>query len=255
MDNLKRELTVFADGVPFGNGCRKALSGTAETGLFPGLFLLKCWNLSEAEIFRLMNTKELSVLRGDSCLACGKVSDVFRETVPEGTVTTAAFSLGLNLWESRVSLSLSAGKTVSETVEAILNASGTGISLLSFPGEDPVFPRGQAFHGRAAECVASALSAARAQGVLVQAGLCVIPKDPLPASLHLTEKDLTDIPAMAENGKKLILSTTVTGFRPGEDMTLEYKGKEWKGRILKRFTQADTGAGPWHTQLLIDLSS
>ena len=79
-------------------------------------------------------------MREDSCLAFGQVSDVFTETVPEGTITTVAFSLGLNLWESQVSLSVSSGVSVSETVRRILAASGTGIRLLSFPGEDPVFP-------------------------------------------------------------------------------------------------------------------
>jgi len=58
--------------------------------------LASCWNLSDADVFRLRNTKELSVYRDDSCLAFGKISDVFRETVQEGTITTVAFSLGLD---------------------------------------------------------------------------------------------------------------------------------------------------------------
>ena len=37
-------------------------------------------------------------------------------------------------------------------------ASGTGIQLLSFPGEDPVSTRGQVFFGRAAECIEEALT-------------------------------------------------------------------------------------------------
>ena len=134
MTEPDRHLTVFTDGEPFAPDSRFRLSGTVRIGLFPSLFLLQCWNLSDSDSFLLRNTKKLSVMREDSCLAYGQVSDVFTETVPEGTVTTAAFSLGLNLWERRVSLSVPSGVSVSETVRRILAASGTGIQLLSFPG-------------------------------------------------------------------------------------------------------------------------
>ena len=248
-----RNLTVLADEMPVASGCRFYLSGKTSLGLFPSLFLLECRNLPETDVFRLRNTKELSVFRGNSCLASGKVTDVFRRTVPEGTVTTAAFSMGLDLWEARISLSVPAGSSVSETVWQLLQASGTGIPLLSFPGEDPVFIRGQAFCGRAAECVESVLTAASARGYLVPAGMCIAPERPLPPTLCLTEADLKDAPMPACGGKKMILSTTVTGFQPGEEMTLSYRGTEYSGLILERMVDADTSAGPWSTQLLMEL--
>ena len=127
------------------------------------------------------------------------------------------------------------------------------IQLLSFPGDDPDFTRGQAFCGRTAECVGEALSAAGAQGVWVPAGLCVIPSEPLPATLHLSEQDLTDAPAFADGGRKMILSTTVTGFQPGEEMTLETEGKTYSGLILERMVEADTAMGAWVTQLMVEV--
>ncbi len=250
---MDRKLTVLADGTAFAGECRFHLSGKTEIGLFPSLFLLQCWNLSDADVFRLRNTKELSVYRDDSCLAFGKVSDVFRETVTEGTITTVAFSLGLDLWEAQVSVSVPAGVTISETVRLLLDASGTGIQLLSFPGEDPVFSRGQAFCGRAADCIAMALTAAGAKGYLVPAGLCIVPAEPLEPTLHLTKTDLTDAPMIAAGGKKMILSTSVTGFQPGEEMTLEADGEHWQGLILERMVEADTAYGEWKTQLVIQL--
>ena len=251
MKTIDRSLLVLADCMSFAPGCRVRLTGRTAVGLFPSLYTLECWNLPEEEYLRLTRTSGLSVFRGISCLAQGKVSDVYRRTVPGGTLTTAAFSPGLDLWEAPVSLSVEAGVSVSETVRRILTASGTGIRLLSFPGEDPVFSRGQAFCGRAAECVTEALSAAGAEGYLVPAGLCVIPAEPLPATLHLGERDLTDRPVFADGGRKMILKTTVTGFRPGEEMTLTYDGKTYSGLILERMTEADTGAGIRNTQLLI----
>lgn len=213
---MNRELSALCDGIAFAGGCRIHLSGKTGIGLFPSLFLLQCMNLSDADVFRLRNTNSLSVSREDSCLAFGKVSDVFRETVPEGTVTTVAFSLGLDLWEAQISLSVPSGMTVSETVRLLLEASGTGIQFLSFPGEDPACPRGQAFCGRAADGIAEALTAA--------------------------------------GGKKMILSTTVTGFQPGEEMTLEADGERRQGLILERMVEADTAYGEWKTQLVVQLS-
>ena len=248
-----RIFTVLTDGTPLPAGCRFHLSGTTRIGLFPSLFVLECRNLPEPDICRLRNTKEIAVLREDSSLASGRVSDVFCRTAPEGTVTAVAFSRGLDLWESRVSVSVPAGVSVSETVRRLLSASGTGIRLLSFPGKDPVFPRGQAFCGRAAECLAEALSAAGARGYLVPAGLCVIPAEPLPATLHLAAPDLTDRPAFADGGRKMILSTTVTGFQPGEEMTLETEGKTYSGLILERMVEADTAMGAWVTQLMVEV--
>ena len=285
MPKTDRHLKVLTDGTPFTEGSRFHLYGKVSIGLYPDLFLLECWNLSGSDVFRLQNTKELSVMRDDSCLAFGQVSDVFCRTVPEGTVTTAAFSLGLDLWESQVSLAVPAGTSVSETVRRVLSASGTGIQLLSFPGDDPVFNRGLAFCGRAADCITEALSrvvgtgntelpsrvsntgntealsqvssnegrnAAHARCYLVPAGLCIIPADPLTPTLHLSESDLTDHPAIVDRGRKMILSTTVTGFQPGEEMTLQYKGTTSTGLILERMTDADTGKGQWRTELLIE---
>ena len=248
-----RNLWVMADGASFASGCRFHLSGKTGIGLFPSLFTLEAWNLKEQDYLLLSRTKELAVYREDSCLAYGAVSDVFRKTVQEGTITTAAFSLGLDLWNAQASLPVEAGASVSETVRRLLGVSGTGISLLSFPGEDPVFFRGQAYLGRAADCITSALTAAGARGFLVPAGLKVIPVTPLPATLHLTKKDLMDAPAYALGGKRMILSTTVTGFQPGNEMTLEYEGLTSSGLILERMTDADTAKGTWNTQLLIEV--
>ena len=71
-----RKLTVLTDGTLLHTECRLHLSGTARIGLFPSLFLMQCWNLADEDVFRLQNTKKLSVMRKDSCLAFGQVSDV-----------------------------------------------------------------------------------------------------------------------------------------------------------------------------------
>ena len=253
MKTLDRSLLVLADCMSFAPGCRVRLTGRTAVGLFPSLYTLECWNLPEEEYLRLTRTSGLSVFRGISCLAQGKVSDVYRRTVPGGTLTTAAFSLGLDLWESRISLALPGGISMPDTLRRLLEASGTGIRLLSAPGGTGVFPRGQAFLGRAADCITEALGKAR--GILLPAGLRALPAAPLPPLLHFTGADLTDAPAFADGGKKMILSTQVIGFQPGEELTLEYEGNTVRGMILERMVDADTGNGPWSTQLLVEVHS
>lgn len=108
-------------------------------------YTLRLLNLPDSGTGLLYAARNLSVLRDGSLLAWGRVSAVLRRTVPEGTLTEVVFSPGLSLWEAPVSLSVEAGVSVSETLRRILAASGTGISLLAFPGPDPVRTRGQAF--------------------------------------------------------------------------------------------------------------
>ena len=248
-----RDMKVVADEIPFAPGFRFRVSGKMSLGLFPSLFTLQVWNLREQDYLRLFRTKELVVHCRNFCTAWGNVTDVYRQTTPDGTVTTAAFSRGLNLWEAQVSLTVEPGVSASETVRRLLAASGTGISLLSFPGRNPVFSRGQAFCGRAADCVNEVLSAASARGILVPAGLRVIPENPMPSPLYLTEKDLADAPSFAMGGKRMILSMTTADYPPGEELRLTYQGTTITGLILERLTEADTEAGPWSTQLLVEV--
>ena len=263
----KRDFHVLLDGQPFTQGSGFRLTGRVDLNLYPDLFVLQCRNLPKEGIFQLQNSRQILVISNGSriaswqissmpngsCLASGQISDVYTQTVPEGTVTVAAFSLGLELWNAEVSVSCPAGTSISEDVRAILEASGTGIQLLSFPGEDLQPLRGRAYVGKAAEVIASALSQAGARGFLTPAGLQVIPKDPLTASLHLTEADLTDRPIFADSGRKMILSTNVVGFQPGDEMTLSFEGMTTKGLIASRMVDADSYSGPWKTQLLVEL--
>ena len=249
----KRDFHVFLDGEPFTQGTGFRLTGRVDLNLYPDLFVLQCRNLPKEAIFLLQNARQISVLSNGSCLASGQLSDVYTQTVPEGTVTVAAFSLGLDLWNAEVSVSSPAGTSISEDVRAILEVSGTGIQLLSIPGEDPQPLRSRAYVGKAAEAIASTLSQASARGFLTPAGLQVIPMDPLQASLHLTEADLTDRPVFADSGRKMILSTNVVGFQPGDEMTLSFEGTTTKGLIVSRLVDADSYAGPWKTELLIEV--
>ena len=261
---MNRSLTIHLDGAeaPFAPFARIHLTGKTGLALYPYLFTLEIWNLSDSQHLQLFRARQITVMRDNSCIAFGQLSDVYRRTVPEGTVTTAAISLGLDLWQARIAHTASAGDTLFNTVRSLLDASNTSIPLLDVSGEDPILPRGQSFCGRASLCIAEALSTAKARGVLTPAGLKVIRADPAPTDeaqppatasppLPLTTADLTDAPAFAAGGKNLILSTTVTGFQPGDEVTLTCNNTTCTGLILERMVDADTATGPWRTELLI----
>lgn len=250
---LSGSLTVLADGRPVSGFGRARLSGRDAAGLDPLPFTLRLWNLAESAYHLLATAKRVSVSREDSVLASGQVSDVCRGTVPEGTVTEAVFSPGLALWEAPVSLSVEAGVSVSETVRRILAASGTGIALLSFPGNDSVRTRGQAFFGRAAECVNEALSAAGARGCLAPSGLCVIPKEGLPVSMELSAEDLTDAPSPAGRNL-LVVKTKVRGWPLGKQIAVTWDGQRWEGLVVMRSVDADNLEGNRESELLVELS-
>ena len=251
--NFFRSLTVFADGEQVTGFYYAHLTGREALGLLPFPYTLRILNLSDNGVGQLYAAKELTVLRDNSLLAYGRVSAVFRRNVPEGVITEAVFSPGLALWEAPVSLSVEAGVSVSETLRRILAASGTGIPLLAFPGEDPVRNRGQAFYGRAAECVNEALSAVSARACLSPAGVRVIPRSGLPVSLYLSDRDLIDVPSFTDG--QMILRTAVTGWPIGEKVSVKWKDGSAEGLVVERRVEADTMNGRWETVLVIEIQN
>ena len=252
MPDLSRAISVIADGYPVTGFNHARLTGADSVGLEPMPVTLRLWNLADSDYYLLSAAKRISVRHGDSVLASGTVSDVCRHSVPEGRLTEVIFSAGLFLWEAPVSLSVEAGVSVSETVRRILSASGTGIPLLSFPGENPIRTRGQAFFGRAAECIAEALSAVGARGYLTDAGLCLVPSSGLPLSMALAEADLADAPVRTPGGL-LILRTRPTGWPLGKRISVSWKGERYEGLVTERSVDADNMEGNWQAELLIDL--
>ena len=249
-DELSRALSVYADGKALTGFRHVHLTGRDALGLYPMPFTLRLWNLADSDYHLLRAAVGISVMHGQSVLAAGRISDVYMRLVPEGKITEVVFAAGLGLWEAPVSLSVEAGVSVSETVRRILSAGGTGIPLLSFPGEDPVRSRGQAFYGRAAECIEEALSAAGARAYLTESGLCVVPAEGLPVSMELSSADLLSDPVCVGNGQ-LLLRTRITGWPLGKGIRAKWKDGSGSGLVLERSVDADNLEGKWESELLI----
>jgi hypothetical protein len=247
---IERMLTILADGEPVSGYARARLIGAERLGLYPSLFMLHLWNMAEEDYLALSRSKEVTVKHEDVVLVSGTVSDAFRSRGKSGTEAHIAIAPGLKLWEVLVSLDVEADVTVSETVRRLLEASGTGIQLLSFPGEDPATTRGQAFFGRSAECIEEALGKAGARCCLVSSGLCVIPREGLPVSMILTEEDLTDVPSF-NCGGDMVLRTGPVGWTLGKGVEVRYGEAVNRGLISEQLLSLDTGDGPWRVELIV----
>ncbi len=278
---VNRSLTVTLDGEPLSFSGRIRLRGKDELSLFPALFTLELWNLPEEMYLQMSRCREIAVSHGDACLVSGRVWDVFRHGDEEGTVTSVSISLGLDLWESSVSLCVPVGTMLSETVRQILDASGTGIPLLSVLSPDPVSSRGQSFFGRASDCISEALTCHSERSaddlsesaesgnrshaeleslrpMLTPSGLMAVPSSGLPEAVRITEADLMDAPAFAGGSlhgipSLMILSVSVAGWRPGQTVNVEYKNIRARGIVKERSVDADTGDGAWKCELLVEM--
>ena len=250
MENFDRTLDILVNGRLVRNYARARLFGKERLGLYPSLFMLSLWNIPEDEYLLLSRAHEITIKHGEVILASGAVADVFRYSERKGTEVQVAFSPGLMLWGSSVSLDVAAGTRVSEIVSQLLDRSGAGVELLSFPGEDPIVTRGQAFFGRASECIEEILSKAEARCCLVPSGLCVIPKKGLPVSMVLTEEDLTE-PPFFTCGPELVLRTGPAGWTLGKHIEYRYGWAKGRGLIEERMLNLDTDDSTWMVELLV----
>ena len=238
-----RVLTVSVDEEVIGDGCRLHLRARSSMSLCPPLCFLTLRNISDAAFARLQNGKTISVSTGISLLAFGEITDAIQRQTDEDSLTVVSFAPGLSLWEAAVSLSVPAGLSVSNTIRQILAATGTGCSLISYTGEDPVFSRGQTFHGRAADAITSVLSAAGLSDAAywTPAGLCVRGNSSDPVTIS----DLTDFPQQTSSG--IILPVPPAGWSVGQAVRYE----NITGLIREICVDADNTVGPWKMELLV----
>ncbi len=277
---INRSLSIMLDGEPMPFAGRIRLRGEDALSLFPALFTLEMWNLPEELFLRLSRARGITVSHEGASLISGRIWDVFRQGTDEGILTSVSVSLGLELWEAAVSLTIPAGTSVSDAVRRILSASGTGIPLLSFPGTDPVSLRSQSFFGRAAECifevllghsslVPSGLSASASschserseesfRAMLTPSGLMLVPPGGLPESVRITDADLTDTVSFAGGSlrgtKQLaVISAVVAGWRPGQTVEVCQGNISFRGIIVSRSVDADTASGPWKCEMICEV--
>ncbi len=247
-----RELTVYADGQQTAGGSRLHLTGGRDLGLRPGLFLLEVYDASPNAAGKLSSAKALEVKSGNSILAWGEVCDARTYTRSGSKLTEIAFSPGMKLWKSVCALTVTPGLKISDTVKAILRASGTEIPLSCYTAEDPIMSRAQTFFGRTADALTLLAEAAKAKPCLTPAGLQFIGMKGKEVILTLTEGDILNDPEWTTEG--VILRTKLKGWPEGSYIHYKYKDMEGFGQLMETSVDADTKEGPWQSEILVTCS-
>ncbi len=244
-----RELAVYADGQRTAGGCRLHLTGGRDLGLRPGLFLLKVYDASPNAVGKLSSAKALEVKSGHSILAWGEVCDARTYPQSGSKRTEIAFSPGMKLWKSVCALTVTPGLKISDTVKAILRASGTETPLSGYTAEDPIMPRAQTFFGRTAEALTLLAETAKARPCLTPGGLQFMGRKAKEGILVLTEGDILNDPERTTEG--VILRTKLKGWPEGACVRYRYKDTEGLGQLLETSVDADTKEGPWQSEILV----
>jgi len=254
-----RSLRVFADGQEIAQSCRIRLALMESMSLLPALYSLEIENLSEASEALLSAASVVEVhsdgtiaAHGSSILASGSVLSVFPRIQSGRRILSVSFSPGMALWQSAVSLSLTGGMRVSDTIRAILAASGTGIRLSAFLAEDRPLSRPQAFFGRACDALRLLAESVRARICLTPAGLCVVDPSMQSPTLFLPEDALRSDPVFLHD--RCILSTEAAGWPLGTCLQFNWKGSSYQGLLSARMLNLDNGDGPWQSQLEVTIS-
>ena len=248
MNDFTRDLHVFADGKEVGQGCRMLLMAEEHLSLWPQLFHLSIENLSDSSVMCICAARVLEVRSGDSILAFGYPLSCFSQLLLGRQIFSVIFSPGIDLWESSVSLSLSAGMSVSDTVRAVLAASGTGIPLAAFSATDAVLSRPESFFGRTCDALCMLAATVGAEAYLSSAGLCVIDRSrAAEPTLFLSEEDLASDPVFHPD--RYILSTVPKGWPLGTVLRFTWHGQSYQGLLVSRLLYLDNVDGLWLSQL------
>ena len=265
-----RELAFMADGSEIAAGCRIHLTAREELTLRPALHLLEIRNLSDSDAARLQAAQTLQVFSAGSLLVQGTPLDLHTRAEHDGRITSVTFSPGLALWQSAVSLSLSAGMRVSETVRALLAASAPTFSsvsrvsafqssvspafvpLAAFAAQDRVISRPQAFFGRTCDAISALAESVSADACLTPAGLCISGRVSSEFPLLIPENALLSAPV--QKGSRLLLNTDMIGWPLGSWAQIHFRGQVLRGRLVSRLIDADNRRGPWSAQLEMEMS-
>ena len=213
----------------------------------PQLFTMEIENLSESSAEMLANCREMAVRSNGSVLAVGDSIFCCPRWIDGRKVLAVSFSYGFRLWKASVSLGLAAGMKISDTIQEVLKASGTGIQMAGYTTRDFALTRPQAFFGRACEALERLADSVDAKVGLMPAGVCVIGMGEQTPTVMIPEEGLLSEPIFLKD--RVILKTGIVGWPLGTCVQFSWKGNTWNGVIVSRMMDLDNADGPWESQL------
>ena len=244
---IERDLHLLADDTEIGQGCRMRVALREEFSLMPQLFHLEIENLSESSAELLANCREMAVRSNGSVLAVGDSIFCCPRWIDGRKVLAVSFSYGFRLWRASVSLSLAAGMKISDTIQELLKAGGTGIQMAGYTAEDFSLTRPQAFFGRVCEALERLADSVGGRIGLTSAGVCVIGMREATPTVMMPEDELLSEPVFLKD--RMILKTGIVGWPLGTCIQFSWKGNTRKGVIISRMLDVDNADGPWESQM------
>lgn len=244
-----RDLHIFADGAEIARSCRIRLTARETLSLLPQLFSLEIENLSDSSSALLSAARSVEARSEGSVLASGEILTLCPQHREGREILSVSFSPHYSFRRSAVSLSVSAGMKVSDTVRAILSAAEPSVPLAAFSADDIRLTRPQSFFGRTCDALRTLADAVNADAFIAPAGLCVVSRAAPPPSLILPEESLLSAPVFLPD--RVLLSTAMAGWPLGSGIQFTWKGSARRGRLVSRLIQLDTAEGPWLSRLEI----
>lgn len=245
-----RSMAIFADGVQVAQEHRMHLRGRSTMSLRPDLWELQIHNASSRALAAIYDAEELLVEGEEMSAVCrGRIEEIYPHTEDGKDITTVIISDGAAFWDATVSLSLAKNNSVHDAIRAVASRCTRPVPVHKIQAKNVVLPRGQVFHGRAADCIASLAKSVSARAFFVRGSLHVMGKCSSSETISLHREDLLSN-VMEANGAYIARLASLKGYSIGQTVYFpDYSAAKY--RLLCQSVDADNYEGVWKTELIM----
>ena len=218
------------------------MQGSKNMTLFPDLFAVEIYNMSDEDMGALTNSGKISIFGETGGLLCsGEVDDMYTKQNGPNRVTTISVSDGRAFWRSKVFVTFSGGAMASQ----VLHSMTTGVRLGSITADDVKFMRGQTYTGRLADCVAMLAKSMHGRAYVTNESLFITAKGRSAEVVSLNEEDVVLDQDSATGAR--IIKTTIKGFPVGALVEIGNA----KYRLVSQKIDADNFGVAWDAYLIL----
>lgn len=246
-----RLLNVYADGELIAEKQRIRLKGKSTMTCLPDLWQVELYDLSNHDRAVLRNANQITVTGERGSVICSGVpSDILIQTDYGRECSVILILEGEAFWRSTVSISITAGVSLRQTLLTLLSRCSSPIPLVSCPELKMNFQRGQAFFGRTADAVDILARAADCRGWVWQGGLYLARTGESVAQTTIRESDILRDPESMTGA--LLVSTRMLGLMTGQMIRMETDTNTGDTyRLAAQTVDADTIDGNWSCMLTL----
>lgn len=240
--NEFRVLAVRAGDNQIADGQRVRVQGSKNMTLFPDLFAVEIYNMSDEDIAAISESGRISVFGETGGLLCsGEVDDIYSKQSGPNVITYISVSDGGRFWRSGVSVTLGGGSSVKSAIRSIV----TGVSLGQMTTDDVPLSRGQTYTGRLPECISFLAKTLRGRAYVTNGTLFITAKGKSAEVVVLNEDDII-LDQETATGARFI-KTKIKGFPVGAIVEIG----DARYRLVSQKFNADNYSGSWDSYLIL----